>query len=103
MIITYSKNNVPIRITKERWGHITRRHPELKNQREKVVETISNPDFIQDGDLGELIAGHFFSGTPLTQKYLIAAYKEISDQDEFIITAYFTNAPLSRRTMIWKR
>lgn len=103
MIIVYSKNSISIRITEERWAHIIRRHPEMKNQKEKIVETISNPDLIQLGDFGELLAVRLYPKTPLTKKYIIVAYKEISSQDGFLITAYFTNVLSQRREVIWKR
>ncbi len=102
MIVVYSKNSVPIRLTQERWAHITGRHPELENQKEKVGETVSNPDLIQKGDFGEFLAIRFYTTTPLAQKYLVVAYKE-AGQDGFILTAYFTHAFLKRRPMIWKR
>ena len=85
-----------------RWAHIIHRHPEMENQKEKIIETISNPDLIHSGDFGELLAVRFYSETPLTSKYLIIAYKEISTEDGFIVTAYFTNALLQRREVIWK-
>ena len=66
MITITSKEGVPIRLTTERWGHIIRRHPEMKNQKEKVLEAISNPAFIQRGDFDELLAIKFFDNTPLT-------------------------------------
>lgn len=50
MIIVLSKNKVPVRLSSERWEHIERRHPEMRNQKERILETISNPDFIQQGD-----------------------------------------------------
>ncbi|MDI6807832.1 MAG: hypothetical protein QME66_02470 [Candidatus Eisenbacteria bacterium] len=102
MIVTYSKSTVPIRISQERWEHITRRHPEMLNQKRKVIETISNPDLILAGDFGELLAVRLYSKTPLTRKYLVAACKEISNKDGFLLTAYFTNAPLKRRKVLWK-
>ena len=102
MIVTYSKNAVPIRITRERWNHIARRHPEMRDQQDKVIETISTPDSIQGGDFGELIAVRFYSKTPLTRKHLIVVYKELSGQDGFVLTAYFTITPSKRRTIIWK-
>ncbi len=76
MIIVYSKNDVAIRLTKERWNHIVNRHPELFDQKEKVLQTITNP---------------------------IAIYKELSNKDGFLITAYFTNKPSERRQVIWKQ
>lgn len=102
MIVTYSKNRVPIRISQERWGHITRRHPEMDNQKEKVIETISNPDLVQAGDFGELLAIRLYPETPLTRKNLVVAYRELSGQDGFILTAYFTNTPSKRRKVLWK-
>ena len=102
MVIIYSKNGVAIRLTVERWNHIVRRHPEMISQKERVLQTIAEPDFIQLGDFGELIAGKFYDKTPLTSKYLIVVYKEISKEDGFLITAYFTSKPSERRKIIWK-
>ncbi len=102
MLIVRSRNKIAIRITQERWDHIERSHPEMAAQKEKVVETISNPDLIQSGDFGELLAIKFYPTTPLTKKYLVVAYKEIPDQDGFVLTAYFTSSPSKRRQVIWK-
>jgi len=103
MLIIKSVNNVPIRLSKERWNHITERHPEIKKQKGKVLKTLEKPDLIQEGDFGGLIAMRFFRNTPLTSKYLVVIYKEVSKEDGFIITAYFTNQPSKRRKTIWKR
>lgn len=103
MIIVLSKNKVPVRLSSERWEHIERRHPEMRNQKERILETISNPDFIQQGDYGELLAIKFFDSTPLSQKYLVVGYKEINKEDGFVITAYFTRKPLERRLTLWKQ
>ena len=103
MLIVYSKNQVPIRLSQERWEHITKRHPEMENQKIKIEETVSNPDLIQRGDFGEFLAIRFYSSTPFARKYLVVAYKEMTDQDGFIVTAYFTGAFSKRRQIIWKR
>ncbi|MBI5788816.1 MAG: hypothetical protein HZA78_08190 [Candidatus Schekmanbacteria bacterium] len=103
MLIVNSQNNVPIRLTQERWLHIVSRHPEMRLQQERVLETIEKPDLIQQGDFGELLAIRFYPKTPLTSKYLIAVYRETNPQDGFILTAYFTTGPLARRITIWKR
>ena len=73
----------------------------MEDQEEKVLETISNPDIIQQGDFDELLAIKFFDNTPLTKKYLVVIYKEINE-DGFVITAYFTRKPLERRSIVWK-
>jgi len=57
MIIVKSKNSVPLRLTKERWNHIVFRHSEMDSQKEQVLETVFDPDLIQQGDFEELIAG----------------------------------------------
>lgn len=91
-----SINTVAIRLTTERWEHIIRRHPEMWRENEKVLEKVRNPDIIQKGDRNELIAIKFYADTPLTSKYLIVLYKELSSTDGFVITAYFTNKPAGR-------
>jgi len=102
MIIVRSKNHIPIRLTQERWSHIIRRHPELKNQKDKVLETITNPDLIQEGDLNDLLAIKHYIHTPLTTKYLVVVYKEIEKKEGFIITAYFTRFPSKGRKIKWR-
>jgi hypothetical protein len=102
MIVVLSKNRVPLRLSSERWEHIERRHPEMKNQKDKVLDTVSNPDFIQQGDFGECLAIKYFKETPLTEKYLVVIYKEIDKEKGFIITAYFTRRPSERRRILWK-
>ena len=103
MIIIKSIRGVHIRVSNERWEHIIRRHPEMDNQKEKVLETVGNPDLIQKGDFGELLAIRYYKDTPLTSKFLVVVYKEINNIDGFIITGYFTNEPSERRAEIWKR
>jgi len=74
----------------------------MKKQRAKVLETLNNPDMVQEGDMGTLIAVKFFPKTPLTEKFLSVIYREISTDDGFILTAYFTNRPLKRRKILWR-
>jgi hypothetical protein len=101
MELIRSINNVPIRLTDERWQHITTRHPELVDQQEKLLETIAKPEQIQAGDTGELLAIRFYPQTPLTSKFMVVAYREVSVDDGFILTAYFTNRPSTRRITLW--
>ncbi len=103
MLIVYSHNGIPIRLTDERWQHIVRRHPEMEKQRERVLETVAGPEMIQEGDFGELLAVRFYSETPLTSKYMIVAYRENSADDGFVITVYFARRTAVRRKILWKR
>jgi hypothetical protein len=101
MELIRSINNVPIRLTDERWQHITTRHPELIDQQEKLLETIARPEQIQAGDTGKLLAIRFYPQPPLTSKFMVVAYREVSVDDGFILTAYFTNRPSTCRIMLW--
>jgi hypothetical protein len=89
MLIVYSRNAVPVRLTAERWQHIMYCHPEMVEQRERVLETLAEPEIIQQGDYGELLVIRSYPETPLTSKYLVVVYREVDQKDGFILTAYF--------------
>lgn len=101
MIIVRSKNGNPIRLTQERWNHIIARHPEMENQKGRVLETLSAPDLVLEGDLQTLISAKFYAETPLTKKFLIVIYREINEVDGFVLTAYFANRLSERRKVLW--
>lgn len=103
MLIVRSRNGVAIRLTEERWGHIARRHPEMAEQRERMLETVGEPDTILEGDEGVLMAVRLYPQTPLTRKLLVVPYREISPDDGFIVTAYFTSKPSPNRRVVWTR
>ena len=103
MISVNSKNNRLIRFTDERIRHITRNHPEMKSCISWILETIESPDFIVMGDFGELIAIRLFKKTPVSNdKFLTVVYKESSNLDGFILTAYFSRSINKTRKIIWK-
>jgi hypothetical protein len=93
---------VPIRLTEERWNHIRSRHAEMTDQRDRVLETVESPECVQQGDFGELLAVRHYPHTPLTRKFLVVAYRELSSDDGFVMTAYFTSRPSARRSIVWK-
>jgi len=80
-----------------------RRHPEMANQKDHVLVTLSDPDLIQQGDLGTLLSIRFYAKSPLTRKHLVVVYKELNKTDGFVLTAYYTSAPSKRRVSVWKR
>ena len=100
MILIRSIENNAIRLTRKRLEHILLGHPELDGQTGKIVDTVQQPDFIQQGDHGTKLAIRLFPKTPLTQKYLVVVYREMIDG--FIVTAYFTSKPAQWRTILWK-
>ena len=103
VLVVYSRNNVPIRLTAERWEHIAARHPEMASQRDRVLETVGDPDLLQSGDREEVLAIRWYGQTPLTSKHLVVVYREIDATDGFVLTAYLTSRPSQRRTTPWKR
>jgi hypothetical protein len=103
MISANSKNNCLIRLTDERIRHISINHPEIKNCITWILSTIENPDFIIAGDFGELLAVKLYDKTPVTSdKYLTVVYKETSNLDGFILTAYFSRSINKKRLIVWK-
>lgn len=75
----------------------------MEDQKEKVLETISDPDTICHGDFGEYLAIRLYPKTPLTKKHLVVVYKETASNDGFVLTAYFSTEPSKRRKTVWTR
>jgi len=96
-----SKNNVKIRLTDERWRHITEEHSEMAGYYYEVLEAIAEPDYIYEGIDKELLAVKEI----IPAKYIVVVYREIDAVDGFIITAFFTKRKkhLERRTLLWKK
>lgn len=93
-----SKHDVPIRLTAERWMHITEEHCELAGLRLEVLETVANPVRIVEGGDGEHLAIRGIE----PGKALVVVYRELID-DGFVITAFLTRRikTLDRRTQLW--
>ena len=91
----------PIRLSDERWGHIVRRHPEMRTERARVLETVSQPHYILEGDRGTLMAVRLYDRTPLTRKHCVVVYRRIGLSDGFVVTAYFTSSTARWRRAVW--
>lgn len=93
-----SKNGVPIRLTDERWAHITEEHNELAGLRLELLETVAQPLRILEGGAGELLA--IREQEP--GKFFVAVYREETN-DGFIITAFLTRRvnSLNKRKQLW--
>ena len=103
MHLAISKNHIPIRLTDERLKHIMTNHPEMENQTNNILLTVEHPEWLLEGDFGEILAALFFPKSPVSMnKYLIVAYKEINELDGFIITAYFSRKLNRSRKVLWK-
>lgn len=98
MDFAFSVEGVPIRLTSERWFHIVETHDDLAGYYDEVLETIERPDVILRGYRGSLIAVRNYG----YKRYLMVVYRQLSRNDGFIITAYFTSK-IDRKKAIWKR
>ncbi len=98
MDIIYSIDGVPIRLTTERWFHIVENHDDLAGHYDDVLDVVENPDMILPGHRGSLIAVRGAG----KGRYLAVVYRQLSNTDGFIITAYFTSK-VKRRKAVWKQ
>ncbi len=96
--VAISQNGISIRLPDERWQHIVERHNVLSDQKQFVLNTISNPTRILQGNEGALIAIQELE----SNRWLVVVYREEQD-DGFIITAFPTRRinSLNRRQQIW--
>lgn len=102
MAVAFSINGIPIRLTEERLAHIAKQHPELAGGKDSILTVINDPDIVQKGDAGALIAVKHFEETPVkSNKYLNVVYKE-QEVSGFVLTAYYSNS-LRSRVILWKK
>ncbi len=95
--VAYSVNGVPIRLTYERWFHIIENHDDLASYYFEVLETIEHPEFVFRGNKGSLKA----TRNTGKGKWLVVIYREVSNEDGFIITAYFLHEK-PKGGVLWK-
>jgi hypothetical protein len=97
--IALSVNNVPIRLTDERWKHIVENHDDIAGYYDTVLKTVEDADYIIKGYKSAFIALQEVN----KMKYLAVVYKEFIN-DGFIITAYFTRKiKLENEVIVWKK
>jgi hypothetical protein len=83
--ITISVNNVPIELNNDIWiHHILLNHQEMKTYKGAVLDTITYPDEVREQ--GE---GVFISIRRYGSRFLNVVYKEESEKNGFVITAFF--------------
>lgn len=80
--------------------HIVEHHDDLAGYYHAVLETVSAPDAVYEGDGGELLAVSKRVGT----RVLVVPYREQSASDGFVITAFFTSRMrrIEARRLVWK-
>lgn len=97
MEVALSVNGVPVRLTEERWGHIVQRHEALAKLKDSVLAAIERPFAVVEGSDGELLALRRNEGW-----WIVVAYREVTDADGFVITAFLSREdPAEGRTVLW--
>ncbi len=98
-----SKNGVPIRLNGERWRHIVLAHEEIQeNDLPKIINVIYRPDYILKGSEGEYLA---VKKIARKKSWLVVPYKEVSQKDGFVLTAYFSSnlTWLLKKEIVWNK
>ncbi len=94
-----SINNVPIRLTEERWEHILDGHAEFSyHDMDTILDAVENPEYILPGYGGTLVAVVVLG----KRSYLHVVYKEVSASDGFIITAG-RRPSMNKKRILWRR
>ena len=96
MDIAVSMNGVPIRLTEERWRHITTNRDEMAGYYDDVLRAIEEPDLVLQGYGGALIALRGMG----RRRYLAVVYRETNRADGFVVTSYVTSR-IGRRRRMW--
>lgn len=98
-----SINGVQIRLTRERWEPAVNTHQEINiKDYKKFLKVISNPEIIFKGNKEELLAVQKVPGKKL---WIVVPYREITKQDGFVLTAYFTSdlTWLFKKEIVWSK
>ncbi len=98
MDAVYSVDGVPIRLTDERWEHIVSNKPYMSAYYETVLDAIERPTWILRGYAGALVAVLSLG----KRQYLHVVYRELDQQDGFIVTA-FISQKVNRSAIIWPK
>lgn len=102
MDIVISKNNIPIKLTAERWRHITMGHPEMANYYHEILTTIENPFEMYEGSNLALMA--ISNKVDEGFVFIVEVYKE-KGLEGFVITSYLTKyqEKFINKKLVWKQ
>ena len=89
-----------IRLTEERWRHISE-HPEMLGMRGALEETLKAPEVVHESmsDFAAHLYYRFYHRTMVGGKYLCAVVK-LENEDAFVVTAYLTDR-VKRGRVVW--
>ena len=87
------KTGRKLRMTDFNWHHIVKRHPEIASQKDKIIETLENPDKItasrEDEDVKYYYKHYKTLPSPYNFMRIIAKYL---NGEGFVISSHFVKA-----------
>ena len=93
-----SVNQVPIRLSYERWYHIVENHDEMASYFDEVLDAIAKPECVVRSNSGTLKAARKMG----KRKWLVVIYREVSRKDGFVITAYLLDGR-PKGQIVWQQ
>ena len=92
-----------LRLTEVRWRHIVFFHPEVTEVKERIEETIKNPDIVIEGATRDTkLCYKLYHSTPVASSKYLAVAIRILNEEGFIITSYFTER-VKRGKILWRK
>ena len=84
------KTGRKLRMTDYNWLHIVRRHPEISSQKEKIIETLENPDKITESADDEEAKYYYkyYKNLPSPYRFMRVIAKYLNGEG-FIISSHF--------------
>ena len=82
-----------LRMTDFNWHHIAKRHPEIASQKEKIMETLENPDKITDSSEDKSVKYYYkhYKILPSPYNFMRVIAKYLNGMG-FIISSHFVRA-----------
>ena len=83
------KTSRKIRLSKERWNHITKKHPYMTNYLNEIKETINSPDKIVFHEIGNLFDYYKYHKHKESKLKFLKVIVKYLNGNGFILSAYF--------------
>ena len=95
------KTGIKIILKEEQWNHIIKQHPEVKHYKNRIQETLSDPDIIKRSkrDKDTFLYYRYYKDV-YDGKYLLVVAETKEKQE--ILTCYITDR-IKKGDLIWKK
>ena len=96
-------NGTDVRLTDERFQHITDSHPSVLELSDAIAETLTSPDVVRlsSWNADTRLYYRWYTETKYNDKY-VCVVVVVTEDDAWIITAYLTDA-IKQGELLWER